>query len=46
MQKTSIMLVRVSQLGSDMTFELTGTQETNTEGTLNQKIKLDGAFNW
>ena len=34
------------QLGSDLKFELTGTQETDTEGTLNQKIKLDGAFNW
>ena len=34
------------QFGSDLTFELTGTQETDTEGTLNQKIKLDGAFNW
>ena len=34
------------QLGSDLKFELTGTQETDREGTLNQKIKLDGAFNW
>ena len=34
------------QLGSDLNFELTGTQETDTEGTLNQKIKLDGTFNW
>ena len=34
------------QLGSDLKFELTGTQETETTGILNQKIKLDGAFNW
>ena len=34
------------ELGSDLTFELIGTHETDTEGTLNQKIKLDGAFNW
>ena len=34
------------QLGSDLKFELTGTQETDAEGELNQKIKLDGAFNW
>ena len=34
------------QLGSDLKFELTGTQETDTEGSLNQKIKLDGALNW
>ena len=33
------------QLGSDLKFELTGTQEIDTEGTLNQKIKLDGVFN-
>ena len=34
------------QLGSDLKFELTGTQEKDAEGTLNQQIKLDGAFNW
>ena len=34
------------ELGSDLKFELTGTHETNAEGALNQKIKLDGAFNW
>ena len=34
------------QLGSDLKFELTGTQEKDAEGTLNQKIKLDGAFSW
>ena len=34
------------QFGSDLKFELTGTQESDAEGTLNQKIKLDGAFNW
>ena len=34
------------QLGSNLKFELTGTQETDAEATLNQKIKLDGAFNW
>ena len=34
------------QLGSDLKFELTGTQETDVEGTLYQKFKLDGAFNW
>ena len=34
------------QLGSDLKFELTGTQETDAQGALNQKIKLDGAFNW
>ena len=34
------------QFGSDLKFELTGTQETEAQGTLNQKIKLDGAFTW
>ena len=34
------------QLGSDLKFELTGTQETDAQGILNQQIKLDGAFNW
>ena len=34
------------QFGSDLRFELTGTQETDTEGTLNQKIKLDGSIIW
>ena len=34
------------QFGSDLKFELTGTQETDTSGDLNQQIKLDGAFNW
>ena len=34
------------QLDSDLKFELTGTQETDTQGTLIQQIKLDGAFNW
>ena len=34
------------QFGSDLTFELTGTQETDTKGTLTQEIKLDGGFNW
>ena len=34
------------QLGSDLKFELTGTQETDAQGKLNQQFKLDGAFNW
>ena len=34
------------QLGSDLKFELTGSQGTDTEGALNQQIKLDGAFHW
>ena len=34
------------QFDSELTFELTGMQETDTEGTQNRKIKLDGAFNW
>ena len=32
------------QLGSDLKFELTGIQETDAGSTLNQQIKLDGAF--
>ena len=34
------------QLGSDLKFELTGMQETDAGGTLNQQLELDGAFNW
>ena len=34
------------QFDSELTFELTGMQETDTEGTQNRKIKLDGAFTW
>ena len=34
------------QLGSDLKFELTGTQESDAQGTLNQLIKLDGALYW
>ena len=34
------------QLGSDLKFELTGTQESDVEGAHSQEIKLDGVFNW
>ena len=34
------------QLGTDLTFELIGTQEFNSEGSIYQKIQFDGTFNW
>ena len=34
------------QLGSDLKFELTGSQEFSSEGFIDRKIQLDGVFNW
>ena len=34
------------QLGNDLNFEMTGTQEFNYEGSISQKIQLDGTIKW
>ena len=34
------------QLGTNLKFELTGTQEFNSEGSIDRKFQLDGAINW